>query len=434
MGFVDTLVSGWAGTLDLAAVALGSALWLPVILFGQGVLVVVTPVVARLRGRHGRVEGVESVGHEIRQGLWLALLLSGPLAGVILGLVALLPHMGYDPALVDMCRRYLRACVWGLPGYLLFAALRCGLDGLGRVRAAMVTAVVGLGLNILGDVAFVLGKWGFPAYGGVGAGIATAIVCWCMAGIMALLAMSMPDVRGWLRSISRHPPHPATLRYLVAVGLPTAVAQLCEVSLFAAVAVLIAPLGPMALAANQVAMSVSGMVFMLPLSLSLAVTIRIGVNIGAVSPEGARLSARTGMALGLLSAAVIAVAAILLRRHIPYLFTDDPLVAGSAAALLVLMACYQFPDALQVIAAGSLRAYRDTRAILYICLTAYWCLGLPLGFLLGRTNLIVPALGAHGFWIAIIVSLIVTAMFLLLRLRWRERLFCNTVGGWGNSK
>jgi MATE family multidrug resistance protein len=423
MGFVDTIVSGRAGALDMAAVALGSAFWLPVILFGQGVLAVVTPVVARQRGRHGHVAGVESVGHEIRQGLWLALLLSAPLAGVILGFCALLPRLDYEPALADMSQRYLRACVWGLPGYLLFAALRCGLDGLGRVRAAMVTAVAGLGLNILGDVAFVLGKWGFPAYGGVGAGIATAIVCWCMAGILAILALRMPDVRSWLRFLYSRPPHPATLRYLCAVGLPTAAAQLCEVSLFAAIAVLIAPLGHLALAANQIAMSVSGMVFMLPLSISLAVTIRIGAHIGAVSHEGARLSARAGMALGLVCAAAIAVGAIALRHRIPHLFAEDPLVAGSASALLVLMACYQFPDALQVIAAGSLRAYRDTRAIFRICFPAYWCLGLPLGFLLGRTDWVVPARGARGFWIAIIAGLTVTAVCMLIRLRRRERLF-----------
>jgi MATE family multidrug resistance protein len=88
--------------------------------------------------------------------------------------------------------------------------------------------------------------------------------------------------------------------------------------------------------------------------------------------------------------------------------------------LMILLACYQFPDALQVIAAGSLRAYRDTRAIFGICCPAYWCLGLPLGYVLGRTDLVVPAMGARGFWFAIIAGLTAAAVFLLARLKWRE--------------
>lgn len=430
MGFVDTLISGRAGTLDLAAVALGSAFWMPVILFGQGVLIVMTPTIARLSGQQGEQDAAARqahIGHELRQGLWLSALLSAPLMGVIWGLILLLPHFGYDPELSALCGRYLMACVWGVPGYMLFVTFRCGMDGLGRVRVAMLTAFVGLGLNIVGDIAFVLGKWGMPAYGGVGAGIATAMVCWCMAIMMCIQALSMRDVRHWLLERAWGLPHMPTIRRMMRIGLPTAVALLCEVTMFAAISALIAPLGAAALAANQVAMSFSGMVFMLPLSISMATCIRIGLRIGETAPDAARIAARAGMVLNLMAAASTALCVIIWRHEIPYFFIADPAVAAAASSLLVFMACYQFPDALQVVAVGCLRAYNDTRAILSICLLTYWCIALPLGYVIGRMDVIVPAMGARGFWLTTTIGLTLAAALMLRRLRQRERLFKHTL-------
>ncbi len=428
MGFVDTLVSGRAGTVDLAAVALGSAFWMPVIIFGQGVLLAVMPQVSRLHGQHGPGDPDDRVGHELRQGIWLALFLSLPLMGVIRGLTLLMPLFGYEPTLADMASRYLHACMWGLPGYMLFVAQRCGLDGLGRVRAAMVTAFLGLGLNVVGNLGFVLGKWGLPAYGGVGAGIATAIVYWCMAAIMLAQVYRMRDVRAWLARRRWTRPHPPTLRRTIVVGLPGAVATLCEITMFTAIAALIAFLGPMALAANQVAGSFSSMIFMLPLSLSIAVTIRTGRRLGEGSAEGARLAARAGLSLGLLIALITASGILLFRERIPYLFTDDPIVAASATAILAIAACYQFPDAVQVITSGALRAYDDTRAIFGIAILTYWCVGLPLGYVLGRTHLVAPAMGARGFWIAISVGLTLAAVLFGRRLLRQEHRFAAAGG------
>ena len=431
MGFVDTLISGRAGTLDLAAVALGSAFWMPTIVFGQGILLAVMPQVSRLHGQHGlagRNVRTDDVGHEVRQGIWLALALAVPLVGVIIALTRLMPLLGYEAALTDMACRYLLACVWGLPGYLLFVALRCGTDGLGRVRTAMLTAFVGLGLNIVGNIGFVLGKWGLPAYGGVGAGIATAIVCWCMPAMMLLQCLRMPDMRRWLSLSAWTGPKLATVWRTAAVGLPGATATLCEITMFSAVAVIIGVLGPMALASNQIAGSFSGMVFMLPLSLGIAVTIRTGRSIGEGSAEGARLSARAGVCMGLCIAALTATGILLFRHKIPYLFNDDPIVAAAAVGLLTVTAWYQFPDAVQVIVAGALRAYDDTRAIFLLALLTYWGVGLPLGYVLGMTHYLVPAMGARGFWIAITVGLSLASVLFSLRLLRKERRFAENGG------
>ena len=422
MGFVDTLISGRAGTLDLAAVALGSAFWMPVIIFGQGILLALMPQISRLHGQG--LTGPDTpngVGHELRQGIWLALMLSLPLMGIVWGLTLIMPFFQYEANLTDMACRYLRACMWGLPGYLLFVAQRCGLDGLGRVRTAMITAFIGLGLNIVGNIGFVLGKWGLPAYGGVGAGIATAIVYWCMAVIILIQALRMTDIRVWLARKRWTRPQMPSIHRTVSVGFPGAVATLCEVTMFTAIAALIAFLGPMALAANQIAGSVSGMIFMLPLSLSIAVTILTSRRLGEGSLDGARLATRAGLLLGLLIAAMTAIGILLWRKQLPYLFTDDPVVAASATAIFVITACYQFPDAIQIVMSGALRAYDDTKAIFVIALCTYWGVGLPLGYIMGRTHLLFPATGARGFWIAITVALTLAAILFVLRLRCQEQ-------------
>ena len=422
MGFVDTLISGRAGTLDLAAVALGSAFWMPVIIFGQGILLALMPQVSRLHGQGlTGPDTRDGVGHELRQGIWLALMLSLPLMGIVWALTLIMPFFQYEPSLTDMACRYLRACMWGLPGYLLFVAQRCGLDGLGRVRTAMITAFIGLGLNVVGNIGFVLGKWGLPAYGGVGAGIATAIVYWCMAVIILMQSLRMADIRAWLARKRWTRPQWPCIHRTVAIGFPGAVATLCEVTMFTAIAALIAFLGPMALAANQIAGSVSGMIFMLPLSLSIAVTILTSRRLGEGSLDGARLAARAGLLLGMLTACVTAIGILFWRKQLPYLFTDDPVVAASASAIFVITACYQFPDAIQIVMSGALRAYDDTKAIFVIALCTYWGVGLPLGYIMGRTHLLFPAMGARGFWIAITVALTLAAALFVLRLRRQER-------------
>lgn len=423
MGFVDTMVSGRAGTLDLAAVALGTAFWMPVFMFGQGVLLALMPLVSQLQGAGDLERGGAAIGHEIRQGIWLSLFVSVPLVLFLLILIHMMPHFGYDPALTDKTCRYLLACSCGLPGYMLFVAQRSGLDGLGRVRIALVTTFVGLVLNIAGNTAFVLGKWGFPAYGGVGAGIATAIVCWSSAFIMLVQQLRMADVRSWLHPSVWTGPRSASLLRIAAIGLPGAVANLCEVTMFTAVAILIAPLGALSLASNQIAFSCSSIIFMIPLSLSMATTIRVGTYVGAKSPSDARCAARAGLTGGIVVAACVTFGIVTLRWFIAGLFTEDALVAAEAASLLLLIAAYQFPDATQVVSGGVLRAYNQTRPMLLVSICVYGGLGLPLGYVLGRTSWLVPSMGAHGFWLAIILGMLVAAIVLFLRMRREERHF-----------
>lgn len=418
MGFVDTVMTGRVSPLDMASVALATSMWGPVILFGQGILMAATPAISQLRGARagnstGKTGGDEA--HLIRQTLLLMVGITLPLMTVFWFLSQILTIMSVPADLEDITRRYMLAMVWGLPGYMLMIALRCCMDGFAFVRPAMMAGAVGLLVNIPFNYVFIFGKFGFPKLGGVGAGVASAITCWAMALVMIYFAFRRPEFRAALRPAAWTSPHWATIRRLVGIGLPGALALLFEVTMFNVVAILIAPLGSIMMAGHQVAMNFSALMFMFPLSLSIPATIRISYALGRNDPALIRRAARISLFTGIGLALFTASCTILFRHEIALLYNNDPQVLALGASLLVLAGSYQCADALQVIGVGILRGFNDTRAIFLITFISYWMIALPLGYVLGRTDLILPAMGPAGFWWAFVLGLSVAAVFLTVR-------------------
>ena len=415
MGFVDTVVAGKASPTDMASVAVASSFWMPTMLFGQGMLMAITPLVAQTLGADSR----GAVGRFLRQGAWLALFIAALLMAVIYGISLGVLHMDrVEPDLARLTSGYLQAIMWGLPGLMLYCAQRAFLEGHGRTRPAMLAGFIGLGVNIPLNFVFVFGWLGAPALGGVGCGVASAVVCWVMSFVM-FLSVRRFKPRAW-----RFEALQLSLALRIArIGLPGAFAMLVETLSFAIIAVLIAPLGTAVVAGHQVAMNVSGLVFMLPLSLGVATTIRVGSNLGEGDLAGARTARRTALCLALGMAALTASVLLFGRRYIPLVYTDDAAVIALASMLLVYDAIYQFSDATQVVSMAALRGYNDTRAIFGIAFISYWLISLPLGYGLGLTSWILPRpLGVVGFWIAIIFGLTCAAFLVLWRLARLERL------------
>ena len=415
MGFVDTVVAGKASPTDMASVAVASSFWMPTMLFGQGMLMAITPLVAQTLGADSR----GAVGRFLRQGAWLALFIAALLMAVIYGISLGVLHMDrVEPDLARLTSGYLQAIMWGLPGLMLYCAQRAFLEGHGRTRPAMLAGFIGLGVNIPLNFVFVFGWLGAPALGGVGCGVASAVVCWVMSFVM-FFSVRRFKPRAW-----RFEALQLSLALRIArIGLPGAFAMLVETLSFAIIAVLIAPLGTAVVAGHQVAMNVSGLVFMLPLSLGVATTIRVGSNLGEGDLAGARTARRTALCLALGMAALTASVLLFGRRYIPLVYTDDAAVIALASMLLVYDAIYQFSDATQVVSMAALRGYNDTRAIFGIAFISYWLISLPLGYGLGLTSWILPRpLGVVGFWIAIIFGLTCAAFLVLWRLARLERL------------
>ncbi|GAB7208473.1 MdtK family multidrug efflux MATE transporter [Dickeya oryzae] len=329
MGVVDTIMAGSYSATDMAAVAVGTSIWLPVILFGHGLLMALTPVVANLNGSGRR----DRIAHQTQQAFLLATGIS-ILTMVVLyqGKYAInLMHDG-APELADKAVNYLHALLWGAPGYLFYQVLRSQCEGLSKTKPGMVIGFIGLLINIPINYVFIHGKLGMPELGGVGCGVATASVYWIMMLMMAVYSRHAY----WLKDIRRFnsplKPDWTVLRRLSGLGLPIALAMLFEVTLFAIVALLVLPLGVVNVAGHQIALNFSSLMFVLPLSVGVAATIRVGHRLGEGSAPAARVAARTSIAAGVLLAICTAIFTITLREPIAMLYNKKSGCRGDGIA------------------------------------------------------------------------------------------------------
>ena len=435
MNFADTAMTGQASAEDMAAVAVAGSIWAPLSLLGLGSLFALPPLTAQMVGAGDR----NGAAHLLRQGIWLTCGISVLFMSLFYAVSWHMAAFGLEPELARLAGGYLRAILWGMPGFMLFVNQRSFLEGFSRTRPAMIIGMLGLTFNVPCNYVLIYGKFGLPALGAVGCGVATALCYWFMALAMLYYLRRDPQYRDlhpiyaplFSRRAARQrdgsaPEHPrfdpALILRILRIGLPSALALFFEVSLFAVTAILLAPLGTVAVAGHQIATNFSTLMFMFPLALGMTATIRVGHCLGADKMEQARVAARTALGLSVLFALAIAVCTVAFRYGIVRIYNDDPVVTALAAHLLFYAACYQVVDGLQTVALGVLRGYNDTRIISVICCLAYWVIGLPLGFTLARTDWIVPAMGPAGFWIAYITALSFGACCYLWRVRFLHHL------------
>ena len=412
MGFVDTVMAGRVSPQDLAAVALGNSIWVPVFLLMTGILLATTPKVAQRFGAGAHTE----IGPLVRQALWLALAVGIAAAVILWNAEIVLSLMNVDPALIEPAMGYLRAVACGFPAVALYHVLRCFSDGLGHTRPSMVIGLCGLALNIPLNYIFIYGKLGLPAMGGVGCGWATGLV-------MGFMFLSMLWWVKWApfyqpSKIFSHFEWPqwAVHKRLLSVGLPIGISVFAESSIFAVIALLIGGLGATVVAGHQIALNFSSMVFMIPYSLGMAATVRVGQALGRGEPREARFAAGVSMAAALGYACLSASLMLLLREEIAQIYTPDRTVIAVATTLLVYSALFQFSDAIQVTAAGALRGYQDTRVTMILTLFAYWGIGLPVGYALGLTDWFGEPSGPSGLWQGLVVGLTCAGGMLAVRL------------------
>lgn len=417
MGFVDTVMAGGVSATDMAAVSIAASIWLPSILFGIGVLQALIPVVAQLNGSNRR----DKVANEIQQGAVLALLLTIPICLVLAQTDNILGMMDVDTAMSDITNGYMSSVIWAVPAFLFFQTLRSFTDGMSLTKPAMYIGFIGLILNIPLNWMFVYGELGAPKLGGVGCGVATTIVYWVMFTLLLCYTVTAKRFKQIQLFSTWHKPNFTEIYRLFKLGLPVALSMFFEVTLFAVVALLVSPLGPIVVAAHQVAINFSSMVFMIPMSIGVAVSIRVGHKLGEENIKGAKVATHVGLALGLALAVVTAILTVCFKEAITLLYTDNTEVMTIAIQLLILAAVYQCTDALQVVAAGALRGYKDMRAIFNRTFIAYWVLGLPIGYILAMTDYIVEPMGAYGFWIGFIIGLSSAALMLCMRLYWMHK-------------
>jgi len=403
---VDVILAGHLDPLVLSAVSLGASLWAFAYLGAVGLALALPPLIAHLDGAGRR----GAVGALFRQAVYLAVVVGFVLAAAIrCGGPMLIGALGYDPGLVASIDGFLRAISFGAPALTLFMACRGLSDGLRMPRPGMAVSL--FGLAVLAPLAYALmyGRFGAPALGAAGSGLATALTLWLELAAFALWLRFSGHYRGIGRGCLA--PDPAVLAELLRLGAPMACGVLLEASLFSASALAIGAFGVTASSSHQVALTATSLSFMVPLGLSTAITIRVGNAAGAGDMPGVRRAGLTGMGMALAFETVTCALFLLLPALIAGVFTDAAAVAAGAVKLLRLAGLFQFSDGLQVSAAGALRGVKDVFVPLAITVLAYWGVGMVSGLYLAFTR----GWQAEGMWTGLIAGLSTAALLLTWR-------------------
>lgn len=417
MAVTDTIMAGKAGLTDLAAVSLGVAVIAPIMMSVGAIVTIVSPMVARLRGagKASRVGVLLNNAKTLSFRLMLVEVVLLLAASVIFGVAS------SDAEMVRIARIYLYLVMLNVPASILQRVVLGCFEGYRRTWPGMVVFVVALLLNIPLNYLFVMGWGPVPAMGGAGCGLATTFVHWFIFLSLLAILYALPEHRQHARQfLCVRRKHAATLRQVFRLGLPLGIATLCEMGFFCVVMLIIAPLGKAAIGAQQIAMNISRLLFTLPLSLGVAVSIRSAYLVGAA--RKARFDALILIAtiITLLAVTILVVLTSMGRTSIVAMYTNSAVVANTAASLLILCALYQLPDAAQAIVSGFLRGCHDTRIITWVNVACYWFVGLPLAWVFIRTDWVASHFGVAGAWISFIVTLTLAAILLSWRF-WRTR-------------
>jgi MATE family multidrug resistance protein len=410
MAVADVAMAGHASAQDLAGVALGSSVWMIVVVTLMGIMMSVNPTVAHYVG----AGQFDRVPHVVRQALWKALAV-GVVALVLSNLSALIfDHMDLEPVVRDIAVRFVQITSLGLPAFACYRVLYGYSASLDQTKPIMAISLLALALNCLLNWLLIFGNAGFPKLGGVGCAWSTMLCIWFnMAGLIWWMRRSAAYRSTW--PFDRfEAPHREKVRQLLQLGLPIGVTYFAESSAFSLIALLVAQFGSTQVAAHQIALNFSSLTFMLPLSLGIALLTRVGQALGAGDAAAARFRSAVGVGASVSLAIVAAVFMAVFNHAIAAAYTTDTAVAQAAAGLLFLAALFQVSDAAQVSTSCAIRGYKVTRAPMVIHLTAFWGFALPLGCILGLAPHWFPwspaqPLQAQGFWIALVVGLTVAA-------------------------
>lgn len=421
MTATDVLMMGQLGPEALAAGALGSNLYMAVLIFGIGVMAAVAPMLSIELGRNRHA--VREVRRTVRQGCWAAATLVGPMWLFLWQAEAVLAAMGQDRALSAAAGSYVRTLQWSLLPFFFYLVLRGFVAALQRPLAAMLVVLAAVLFNAFANWVLMFGQLGLPALGLPGSGLATTLSSVVMFAGLAALVMCDRHFRRfqlfgrfWRADWPRY-------RAFWRLGLPIGTTVAFEVIIFNGAALLMGLIGPTALAAHAIAIQIASLTFMVPMGIGQAATVRVGRAFGAGDRDGIRRAGQVAIVLGVGFMAMTALA-MWLAPHWwvrPFLDLARPgatEVAALAMHFVVFAAIFQIVDGAQVVGSSLLRGLGDTRIPMLYAGLGYWVIGLPLSVALGFGT----ALAGSGIWIGLAVALALVAALMLGRWAARDRL------------
>lgn len=422
VALVDNIMVGQLGTAELAAVSLGNSFMFIAMSLGIGFSTAITPLVAEADGENNREKGKSSFKH----GLFLCIVLGLALFAVVMFAKPLMYVMKQPPEVVDLAMPYLTLVAASLVPLIIFQGFKQFSDGMSMTRFPMYATIVANVVNVILNYMFIFGKFGAPELGVVGAAIGTLVSRVVMVAYLWYLLSRKEKSRYFVTSIKIFTLSKAMLKKLLNLGFPSAMQMFFEVAIFTAAIWLSGILGKNPQAANQIALNLASMTFMVAMGFSVAAMIRVGNQKGLKNFRDLRRVAISIVLLTTILSLIFAIGFILFNGELPKIFldynsvtdfADNHEVVALAAQLLIIAAIFQFTDALQVVALGALRGMQDVKIPTLICFIAYWLIGFPISYYLSMHT----SLASQGIWYGLLAGLSASGIMLFIRFNYLSK-------------
>ncbi|NJB72399.1 MATE family multidrug resistance protein [Saonia flava] len=416
VAFADNIMVGQLGTAELAAVSLGNSFVFIAMSLGIGFSTAITPLVAEADGAGNKADGKSALKH----GLVLCTLLGFSLFGLILLFKPMMYHMDQPVEVVELAMPYLDLVAFSLVPLIVFQAFKQFSDGLSQTKYPMYATVLANIINIILNYLLIFGAFGFPKMGIVGAAIGTLVSRFVMVAFLWFLLNKKKKFHDYVRGFNFKKIEKKVMQKIISLGFPSALQMFFEVAIFTGAIWLSGVLGKNAQAANQIALNLSSMTFMVGMGLGVAAMIRVGNQKGLKNYNELRRMAQSIFFLTLLLEIVFAILFLLGRHWLPTIYLDVDDVANQmdnaeviflAAKLLLVAAVFQISDGVQVVVLGALRGLQDVKIPTLITFIAYWLIGFPISFYLG----LYTSFKSTGIWIGLLVGLSASAIMLYIR-------------------
>lgn len=408
----DTVLMGWYGVAELAAVVLGASSFFVIFIFGSGFAQAVMPLVAAALGRGDETQ----VRRDARMGLWLSIAFGMLTYPLFWWSEAVLLALGQKPEVARLGQEFLRIAGLGMIPALLVMTLKSYLAALERTQVVLWVTLLAVVVNLVLAWVLIFGNWGAPELGVRGAALASLTVQGLTLGVLVGYAAWLPELRRFHLFQRFWRPDWHAMAQVFRLGWPIGVTGLAESGLFQASALMMGWIGTAELAAHGIAMEVASLAFMVHLGLSNAATVRTGRAEGAGDAQGLRDGAR--MAIALSAGFGLCMVALFLTFPVPILslFLDEAkpqtaAITAFGAKLLALAALFQMADAMQVMALGLLRGIRDTRVPMIAAAVSYWLIGVPCSYVLAFPL----GMGGQGLWLGLSIGLMAAAGSMMAR-------------------
>ena len=416
IGIVDNIMVGKLGSTELAAVSLGNSMIFVAMSLGIGFSTAITPIVAEADAENDTSK-IRSAFHH---GLFLCVILGFLLFGLVVLAKPIMELLQQPKEVIALAKPFVDWVAFSLVPLIIYQGYKQFADGLSMTKVSMYAIVMANILHVGINYCLIYGVWFFPKMGILGAALGTVISRIAMVLFMHIILSRKEQLKQYFQSFNFDEIKKETLNKIINLGFPSAMQMLFEVVLFTAAIWLCGNIGKTSQAANQIALSLASMTFMVAMGLSVASMIRVSHQKGVNDYKQLIIVARSIFLLAILIEIVFAIMFVALHQILPYLFLnmdnqsqllDNKEVIAIASKLLLVAAVFQISDGIQVVVLGALRGLQDVKIPMYITFVAYWIIGFPISFYLGEYT----SLKAVGVWIGLLAGLTAAAVFLFIR-------------------